>query len=93
VVSGTGAGFLIASIGTAIDQVPDDIHHSQIAVAGLALTTALKGYMTDKIYRFLMGVFTGIMEHHFLTEDLFDPVWVKINGSFLLGVTLLLAST
>ncbi|GAG81112.1 unnamed protein product, partial [marine sediment metagenome] len=81
VVSGSSVGFLVASVGTAIDDVPDDIHHSQIAVAGLALTTALRGHMTDKIYRFIMGVFTGIMEHHFLTEDVFDPVWAKINGS------------
>ena len=92
VVSGSGAGFLIASVGTAIDNVPDDIHHSQIAVAGMILTTALSVYMKDKTYRFLMGVFTGILEHHFITEDVFDPVWSQINGSFLLGITLLLAS-
>ena len=93
IVSGVGAGFLLASVGTAIDNVPDDIHHSQIAVAGMLLTTALHGQMSRRTYRFLMGVFTGIMEHHFITEDVFDPVWAKINGSFLLGIILILAST
>ncbi len=93
VISGTGAGFLTASIGTAIDNIPDDIHHSQIAVTGMILATALRGYMPDKTYRFIMGVFTGIMEHHFITEDVFDPIWARINGSFILGIALILAST
>ncbi|GAH86349.1 unnamed protein product, partial [marine sediment metagenome] len=38
-------------------------------------------------------LFTGILEHHFITEDVFDPVWLRINGAFLLGVILILAST
>ena len=90
---GIGSGYFIATLGTAIDQIPDDIHHSQIAVAGMALTTAFKRYMSEETYRLLMGLFMGIMEHHFITEDIFDPVWVRINGSFLLGVILILAST
>ncbi|MBA7645024.1 hypothetical protein ES703_52776 [subsurface metagenome] len=90
---GLGSGYFIATLGTAIDQVPDDIHHSQIAVAGMALSTAFKKYVPEETYRLLMGLFMGIMGHHFITEDLFDPVWAKINGSFLLGVTLILAST
>lgn len=90
---GNGAGFLFATFGTAVDNVPDDIHHSQIAVAGMIMTTVLKSQMTPRMYRFLMSVFTGIMAHHFITEDIFDPVWVRINGSFLAGVSLILAST
>ncbi len=90
---GNGAGFLLATFGTAVDNVPDDIHHSQIAVAGMIMTTVLSSQMTSRMYRFLIGVFTGIMEHHFVTEDIFDPVWGRINGSFLLGVGLILAST
>ena len=90
---GNGAGFLLATFGTAVDNVPDDIHHSQIAVAGMIMTTVLQSQMTNRMYRFLMGVFTGIMEHHFDTEDIFDPVWGRINGSFLAGVSLILAST
>jgi len=90
---GNGAGFLLATFGTAIDNVPDDIHHSQIAVAGMLLTTVLSSQMKRRMYTFLMGGFTGIMGHHFVTEDVFDPTWRRINGSFLLGVGLLLAST
>lgn len=90
---GLGSGYFIATLGTAIDQVPDDIHHSQIAVAGMALSTAFKRYVSEETYRLLMGLFIGIMGHHFITEDIFDPVWAKINGSFLLGVILILAST
>ena len=91
--TGVGTGYFLAMFGTAIDQVPDDIHHSQLAVAGLALTTAFKGYMSEKRYRFLMGIFMGILGHHFFTEDIFKPVWTRITGSFFLGVTLILAST
>ncbi len=90
---GNGAGFLLATFGTAVDDVPDDIHHSQIAVAGMIMTTVLQSQMTNRMYRFLIGVFTGIMEHHLVTEDIFDPVWGRINGSFLAGVSLILAST
>lgn len=90
---GLGSGYFLATVGTAIDQVPDGIHHSQIAVAGLAITTAFQGAMSPYAFQFLVGLFTGILEHHFITEDIFDPVWLKITGSFLLGITLLLAST
>lgn len=90
---GLGSGYFLATLGTAIDNVPDDIHHSQLAVAGLALTTAIRGSMSDETYRFLIGLFMGILGHHFITEDIFDPVGARITGSFLLGVTLLLAST
>ncbi len=91
--TGVGTGYFLATLGTAIDQVPDDIHHSQLAVAGLALTTAFKGTMSEKTYRFLMGVCMGILGHHFFTEDVFDPVWAPIIGSLFLGLTLILAST
>jgi len=91
--TGVGTGYFLATLGTAIDDVPDGIHHSQIAVAGLALTTAFKGAMTYETYLFFMGLFMGILGHHFFTEDIFDPVWVKITGSFILGVTLFIAST
>ena len=91
--TGIGSGYFLATVGTAIDQVPDDIHHSQLAVAGLLLTTALRGAMPEKTYQFLLGVFGGIFFHHYITEDVFDPVWLKINGALLLGLTLLLFST
>jgi len=91
--TGVGTGYFIAMFGTAIDQVPDDIHHSQLAVAGLALTTAFRGVMPEKTYRFIMGIFMGILGHHLFTEDVFNSVWAQITGSVFLGVTLLLAST
>jgi len=91
--TGVGTGYFLATLGTAIDQVPDEIHHSQVAVAGLVLTTALKGAMSPYLYRLLMGVCTGILSHHYFGEDVFDPTWTRINGSLLLGVILILAST
>ncbi len=91
--TGVGTGYFIAMFGTAIDQVPDDIHHSQIALAGLALTTVFKGAMSEERHRFVTGVFMGILGHHFFTEDVFDPVWAPIIGSLLLGLTLIIAST
>ena len=90
---GLSSGYLIATLGTIIDQVPDDIHHSQIAVAGLVLTTAVRGAMSKKTYRFIMDLFVGVLGHHVLTEDIYHPVWARINGSFLLGIILILAST
>lgn len=90
---GFGSGFYLASLGTIIDQVPDDIHHSQVAVAGLAITTAFRGAMSEETYRFLMGLFVGVMGHHLITEDVYDPVWVGINGPLFMGLTLLLASS
>jgi len=92
-VIGLGSGYFLSTVGTAMDKIPDDIHHSQIAVAGLALTTAFHGAMSPYAYQFLVGLFTGILEHHFITEDVFDPVWLRINGAFQLGVILILAST
>ena len=90
---GFSSGFYLASLGTVIDQVPDNLHHSQVAVIGLAITTAFKGAMSEKTYRFLMGLFVGILGHHLITEDFYDPVWIRINGPLFAGVTLLLAST
>ncbi len=91
--TGVGTGYFLATLGTAIDQVPDDIHHSQLAVAGLAFTTALSGHLSEKTYKFLMGIFTGILSHHVFTEDLLNPTWARINGSLLAGVILIMAST
>ena len=93
IATGSGTGYFLAALGTAIDQVPDDLHHSQIAVAGLLFTAAFKGVMKEETYRFIMGVFTGILEHHVLTEDIFNPTWARINSSLLLSIILLLAST
>ncbi len=93
IVTGMGTGYFLATLGTIVDQVPDDIHHSQVAVAGMVLTTGLKGAMSNETYRLLMGILLGMMGHHFITEDIFDPVWARITGSFLIGVTLILAST
>jgi len=90
---GTSSGYFIATLGTAIDQVPDGIHHSQIALAGLALTTVFKGAMPKRIYRYLMGLFIGILGHHFFTEDIFNPIWFGINGPIFTAIVLLLAST
>ncbi len=53
---GLGSGFYLSVLGTAIDQVPDDLHHSQVAVAGLTLLSVFRGSMSPDTYRFLAGV-------------------------------------
>jgi len=89
---GFSSGFFISSLGTSIDKVPDDLHHSQVAMAGLGLLSIFRGSISPDRYKFLAGFLSGVLGHHFITEDVFDPVWVRINGPLLAGVTLLLAS-
>jgi len=89
---GFSSGFFISSIGTAIDTIPDDLHHSQVAVAGLGLLSLFRGSMSPDRYQFLAGLLSGVLGHHFITEDVFNPVWIRINGPLFAGVTLLLAS-
>lgn len=90
---GFGLGFYIAVLGSAIDKVPDDLHHSQVAVAGLTLLSVFRGSMPPDTYRFLAGLLTGVLGHHLITEDVYDPIWVGINGPLFVGLTLLLASS
>jgi len=90
---GFGSGFFLSSLGSAIDQVPDDLHHSQVALAGLTLLSVFRGSMSPDTYRFLAGLLTGVLGHHLITEDVYDPVWVRINGPLFMGLTLLLASS
>lgn len=90
---GLGSGFFLAEVGSAIDKVPDGIHHSQVALAGLALLSVFRGATSPWVYSFLAGLLTGIMGHHFITEDVFDPIWIGINGPILTAIVLLLAST
>ena len=90
---GFSSGFFLASLGTVIDNVPDGLHHSQVAVAGLGLLSLFKGAVSPEKYRFLAGLCGGILTHHYLTEDIYDPIWGKINGPLLVGLILLLAST
>ena len=89
---GISSGFFLSSLGTAIDQVPDGLHHSQVALAGFCLLLLFRGAMKPYMYRFLAGLLTGVLGHHYLTEDIYDPVWGRINGPLFAGVTLLLAS-
>ena len=90
---GFSSGFFLSSLGTVIDNVPDGLHHSQVALAGIALLSLLKGAVSPKTHRFLSGLTTGILGHHFITEDVYDPIWIRINGPLFAGLTLLLAST
>ena len=92
ILLGASSGYFVATLGTAIDQVPDGLHHSQLAVAGLGLLTIFRGSMSPYRYKFLAGLLSGVLGHHFFTEDVFDPVWIRINGPLFAGVTLLLAS-
>jgi len=92
-LAGLGAGFLGTEVATALIEWPDDqIHHSQLAVTGLALLTFLKGTVDPRVWRFLFGVFDGILLQHVLTEDIKNPVWLHINGSLATGVTLIMLS-
>ena len=90
---GFSSGFFLSSLGTAIDKVPDGLHHSQLAVAGLGFLTLFRGSMSRERYKFLAGLLSGVLGHHFITEDVLDPVWLSINGPLFAGVILLLAST
>jgi len=90
-LAGLGVGFLGTEVATALVEWPDDrIHHSQLAVAGLGLLAFTKGYMDPRLWRFLLGVFDGILIHHIITEDIKNPVWLHINGSLATGITLLM---
>ena len=90
-LAGLGVGFLGAEAATALIEWPNDrIHHSQLAVAGLSLLALVKGYMDPRLWRFLLGVFDGILLHHLVTEDIRNPVWLHVNGSLWTGVTLIM---
>jgi len=90
---GLGSGFYIAVLGSAIDKVPDNLHHSQVALAGLTLLSVFRGSMPPDTYRFLAGLLTGVLGHHLITEDIYDPVWFGINGPLFAGLMLILASS
>jgi len=90
---GFSSGFFLSSLGTAIDQVPDGLHHSQVALAGFGILSFFRGALKPYTFYFIAGLLTGILGHHYLTEDIFDPVWGRINGPLFAGVTLLLASS
>jgi len=93
-LSGLGVGFLGTEVATAVFEWPDDqIHHSQLAVAGLTLLAFTKGYADPKLWRFLFGVFDGILIQHLLTEDVKKPVWLHVNGSLTVGITLIMLAT
>jgi len=89
---GFSSGFFLSSLGTAIDKVPDGLHHSQLAMAGIGLLSLFRGSMSPYRYKFLAGLLSGVLGHHFITEDVFDPVWIRINGPLFSGATLLIAS-
>ena len=92
-LTGLGAGFLGTEIATAIFEWPDDeIHHSHLAVAGLALMSILRGSTDPKLWRFLFGIFDGILIQHLVTEDVKKPTWLHANGALTTGVTLLVFS-
>jgi len=90
---GFGSGFFLSFLGSAIDKVPDNLHHSQVAVAGLVPLILFRGSMLSRTFRFLSGLLIGILGHHVITEDVYDPSWIGINGPLFLGATLLLASS
>lgn len=87
---GLGSGFFLAEVGSAIDNVPDGLHHSQVAVAGLALLSLFWGALEPRMAQFLAGFASGILAHHWLTEDVARPAWFHANGALLVGITLLL---
>jgi len=90
---GFSSGFYLSFIGSAIDKIPDNLHHSQLAVAGLSLISLFRGSMPSRTYRFIDGLLVGILGHHVITEDVYDPTWIGINGPLFVGLTLLMASS
>jgi len=92
-LAGLGVGFLGTEVATALIEWPDDrIHHSQLAVVGLGLLAFTKGYTDPKLWRFLFGVFDGILLQHLISEDIYDPTWLHINGALATGITLIMLS-
>jgi len=89
---GLSIGFFIAEVGSALDNAPDDLHHSHIAVMGLALLGIFYGSMPPNMARFIAGFLTGILGQHWITEDIFRPEWMHVNGSLLVGIILLIAA-
>jgi len=89
---GLSAGFFIAEVGSALDNAPDDLHHSHIAVMGLALLGIFYGSMPPNLARFIAGLLTGVLGQHWITEDIGRPVWMHVNGSLLAGIILLIAT-
>jgi len=90
-LAGLGVGFLGTEVATALIEWPEDqIHHSQLAVAGLTLLALSKGYVDPKAWRFLFGVLDGVLLQHIITEDVKKPVWLHINGSLATGITLIM---
>ena len=89
---GLSTGFFLAEIGSSLDSVDNDLHHSQIAVAGLALLSVFYGAIPPGAARFVAGFLTGILGQHWITEDIRQPVWFHANGALLAGITLLIVS-
>ena len=90
-LSGIGAGFLGTEFVMAViaNYPAEWLHHSQLAAAGLVLLLFGKGYLKPKVAEFLCGVLDGIMVQHIVTEDVNNPPWLAVNGSFTLGISLL----
>jgi len=91
--SGLGAGFIASEFYTSCFEEPSNLHHSQIAVAGLALLSLFRGAVNRRVMDFLTGLLGGLLWHHIVTEDIYSPIWLHVNGSLLLGVSLLFLST
>lgn len=84
---GYGTGFLGTELITTT-QFPGPLHHSQLALIGLALinTTNIVGPKTKDP---LNGVLSGVLTQHIVTEDINTPPWGTINTAFLVGALLL----
>lgn len=90
-LQGLGIGYIGTEAFTLLFKEPGPIHHSHVAVAGLALLTIFHGMIQRETLRFLAGLFDGILIHHFLTEDITNQ-WMRVNGPLATGITLLLVT-
>ncbi|MHA1262917.1 MAG: glycosyltransferase [Candidatus Freyarchaeota archaeon] len=91
VLAGLGLGYIGTEAFTLLFEEPSPIHHSHMAVAGLALLALFHETFKRETLLFLAGLFDGMLIHHFLTEDITSP-WMRVNGPLATGINLLLVT-
>lgn len=85
---GYGTGFLGTELATTVITEPGPLHHSQLALIGLALINTTN-IVKPKTRDLLNGLLSGVLTHHIVTEDINIPAWGTINTAFLVGALLL----
>ena len=85
---GYGTGFLGTELVTTVIKEPGPLHHSQLALIGLALINTTN-IVKPKTRDLLNGLLSGVLTHHIVTEDIHIPAWGVMNTAFLVGTLLI----